>query len=377
MDDPYADSDDQQEGFTEGRLRRAEPSRLDVGERWWVRRYVALEQAGYILRPRYHPNWKPSWSGKWNWRVRTFCEDSLPNQWRWGVIDATRKSDGAQVVLKKIHFYDEREIEMYKFFTSEPVASDPRNHSLVPYETLYLPGVPEPILVMPLMRPVYSPPFQTFGEVVPFLSQIFEGIQLMHECHIAHRDCTLYNFVMDAPSMYPNGFHAMKINLNQDWTGEARHLTRTEARPRYYLIDYGISVRLPPEDGPPLILPVPGGDKSVPEFRHLDVPSNPFPIDVFYLGSMIRQYFSSKYHGFGFLEALVDDMTQEDPSKRPTMGEVVSRFTAIRSALGSRKLRGRLVGRREFILFRFIRDISHSYRTAVYMLRGLPAMADP
>ena len=41
---------------------------------------------------------------------------------------------------------------------------------------------------------------------------------------------------------------------------------------------------------------------------------------------------SSKRLGFEFLRPLVDDMTQADPSKRPTMDEVVERFNQVRSA---------------------------------------------
>ncbi|KAI0046122.1 hypothetical protein FA95DRAFT_1419837 [Auriscalpium vulgare] len=359
------------------RQEQEDPAYRDAGERWWVERYVALEQAGYVLRPRYHPNWKPSWVT--NGTPRGLAEDGHRNSWRWEVIDAARRSDGAQVVLKQIDFDDSREIKMYKLFTSEPLASDPRNHTLFPHETLYLPEVPEPILVMPLGRPIMDPPFETFGEVVPMFTMIFEGIQLMHESHVAHHDCTELNFVMDASSMYPDGFHAMDINRTRDWKGRPKHLTRTQARPRYYIIDYGLSALLRPEDGPPLILATPGGDKSVPEFNNpgLKVPVNPFPIDVYYLGNMIRTLFISKYHGFGFMKALITDMTQADPAARPTMDDVVARFAVIRAGLGSRKLRGRLVRRWEFYPFHFLRNIGHLYKTTTYILGGLPAMADP
>ena len=36
---------------------------IDERETWWVERQKALEQAGYILRPRYRPGRKPSWVG--------------------------------------------------------------------------------------------------------------------------------------------------------------------------------------------------------------------------------------------------------------------------------------------------------------------------
>ena len=37
----------------------------DIGkhEGWWVERQEALEQAGYMLRPRLRPGWQPSWTG--------------------------------------------------------------------------------------------------------------------------------------------------------------------------------------------------------------------------------------------------------------------------------------------------------------------------
>jgi hypothetical protein len=39
---------------------------LFSSEAWWRDRYRDLENHGYKLRPRYHPDWQPSWkaSGK-------------------------------------------------------------------------------------------------------------------------------------------------------------------------------------------------------------------------------------------------------------------------------------------------------------------------
>ena len=36
-----------------------------------------------------------------------------------------------------------------------------------------------------------------------------------------------------------------------------------------------------------------------------------------------------KYNGFQFIQPLITDMVQEDPAKRPTMDEVVTRFAEI------------------------------------------------
>jgi hypothetical protein len=40
-----------------------QPGGIDRNERWWVERQEALEQAGYMLRPRFRPGWQPSWTG--------------------------------------------------------------------------------------------------------------------------------------------------------------------------------------------------------------------------------------------------------------------------------------------------------------------------
>ncbi|GAW07004.1 other 1 protein kinase [Lentinula edodes] len=66
-----------------------------------------------------------------------------------------------------------------------------------------------------------------------------------------------------------------------------------------------------------------------------DIPCDPFATDVYILGTMIRTSFldgdSDSYkpgvHGFEFLRPLVNDMIADDPSNRPTMTEVSSRFS--------------------------------------------------
>jgi hypothetical protein len=84
------------------------------------------------------------------------------------MMDATRISDGAYVTLKSIkpsiHPY---EAEIGTYLSSEPLASDPKNHCVPIYEVLEVPDVEDTILlVMPLLR--------TVGESVDFFQQIFE-----------------------------------------------------------------------------------------------------------------------------------------------------------------------------------------------------------
>jgi hypothetical protein len=42
---------------------RGQRGELDENEKWWAERQKALEQAGYMLRPRYHSERKFSWAG--------------------------------------------------------------------------------------------------------------------------------------------------------------------------------------------------------------------------------------------------------------------------------------------------------------------------
>jgi len=163
------------------------PGDIDELERWWVDRQVALERAGYMLRSRYRPGWNPSWAG-----TKTFyldCEDGqsvgvsvtfLPPptrahgcQLRLG-MDATRISDGKPVMLKRLLAKEgPYEHDINKLFSTEPLASNPKNHCVQLLDVIELPGDP-PILVHPLLRPFYDPPLQTYGEFVTFFAQICE-----------------------------------------------------------------------------------------------------------------------------------------------------------------------------------------------------------
>ena len=49
--------------FFDDPIPRTRPGEIGEIERWWVERQEALEQAGYMLRPRFRPGWQPSWTG--------------------------------------------------------------------------------------------------------------------------------------------------------------------------------------------------------------------------------------------------------------------------------------------------------------------------
>ena len=87
-------------------------------------------------------------------------------------MDATRISDGKQVMLKKLPREEgPYELEINKLFSTEPLFSNPRNHCVHLLDVIELPNDP-PIIVHPLLRPFSKPPFQTYGEFVTFFAQI-------------------------------------------------------------------------------------------------------------------------------------------------------------------------------------------------------------
>jgi hypothetical protein len=196
---------------------------LKTGEIFWRDHQKWLQDSGYMMRPRYMPDWTPPWKGT-NKPSFKFEESimllvcnvalsymvllsySLILNKRNQLMDAIRISDGKAVGLKKVsksrHPYEE---EIIRFFSSDPLAKDPRNHCVPAFEILSVPDDRDLIIiVMPLLREYDSPRFDTYGEAVECIRQLlevgsrrfptcsfiysnFQGLQFMHHHHVAHR----------------------------------------------------------------------------------------------------------------------------------------------------------------------------------------------
>ena len=80
------------------------------------------------------------------------------------------------------------------------------------------------------------------------------------------------------------------------------------------------------------------------------------------------------YPGFNFLRPLINDMIQDDPTKRPKMDDVITRFEEIVSKLSAWKLRSRTSSRRANIF----RDVGHLFshwkRKIAFVANGTPAI---
>ena len=77
------------------------------------------------------------------------------------------------------------------------------------------------------------------------------------------------------------------------------------------------------------------------------------------------------------MRPLIADMVQEDPTKRPNMDEVVSRFAEIQRRLSSWKLQSRMVRNNELWPVAAWRSVAHWYRTIDYVLAHKPPIPEP
>lgn len=93
---------------------------------------------------------------------------------------------------------------------------------------------------------------------------------------------------MDALVLYPHGFHPIRVRFLPNLSDFAKPRPRISAPVRYYYVDFGISVHIPPEVQPKRALGGYGQDQEVPELSFTE-PYDPFKVDVFILGNVFRK----------------------------------------------------------------------------------------
>ncbi|KAJ6447743.1 hypothetical protein C8R47DRAFT_1171746 [Mycena vitilis] len=350
-------------------------------EAYWFQARPFLELAGYRLRPRFYPDIVATPNGS-SARALDVDTCSLTHA-RDTLMDARRISDDKWVMLKRVsNTIHPHEVDIATFFSSPPHSDHPRNHCIPILGVLRDPDDAEhQIIVMPHCMAMYRPGFDTVGEVVDCLGQLFEGLQFIHENFVAHRDCQYMNIVQDPTGLFPQGFHPLEPWMDRRLERASRHTTRTQCWPRFYFIDFGLSRRYDPQAGPPLEDVIFAGDRTPPE--HARPACNPFPTDVYFLGNLLKGQFlyvgmpwttgsARKLHKpLAFLQSLAEDMTQEDPAARPTIGEVVWRFEELRRGLSSWHLRQ--PGRRLYLRHKIL----HRVRHLCHVLHGRPAAPKP
>lgn len=163
---------------------------------------------------------------------------------------------------------------------------------------------------------------------------------------------------MDGSEMYPEGFHPIRQHLDPSAKIEVVPMTRTMAKPKYYIIDFDGAVSFP-ADMPARFRTSTGkhgADDEVPEMSQ-NGPYDPFKVDIFQFGNVLKREFlevclpslhllrfgadrlAQKYVGLEFLESMVRDMTHPNPPDRPSVGSIIARFTRLRSNLRPNQLK--------------------------------------
>ena len=110
-----------------------------------------------------------------------------------------------------------------------------------------------------------------------------------------HRDCASPNIMMDGNPLYPGGFHPIRNVFALDGTGVAWPLSRSHFHVQYYYIDFSLSVYIPPGVQPKLAVGIFGRDQEPPELSE-SIPYDPFKLDIFILGNVLRKSFYDVCH---------------------------------------------------------------------------------
>lgn len=91
------------------------------------------------------------------------------------IMSATRISDGAQVILKKlVTASSANEIAIGRLFSSEPHKSHAANHTIPLLDVFRIPDEATTFIVLPFLSDWEHPKFTTVGEAVAFFQQMFE-----------------------------------------------------------------------------------------------------------------------------------------------------------------------------------------------------------
>ena len=89
-------------------------------------------------------------------------------------MDATRISDGQLVYLKEVKSASS-ELKILSYLSSDELRKDPRNHTIPLLETIQHPTKPPLVfMVMPFLRFIDQPPFETIEDVYECGEQVLE-----------------------------------------------------------------------------------------------------------------------------------------------------------------------------------------------------------
>ncbi|KAI0643664.1 hypothetical protein C8Q79DRAFT_976044 [Trametes meyenii] len=311
---------------------------------------------GYMLRPRYRPGWIPSWQRDPTTRILAAEDRIMLHAMRPHLMDARRIVDNKLVLFKRVRT-DSPELSVALFLSNPENRSNPRNHCIPILEILQDPEDETlSYIIMPFLRYIDSPAFETVGEILDCCEQLLEGLAFLHAQDVAHRDCAYRNIMMDAEDLYPQGFHPINQRcLPHSILKVAPVWSRKDIPVRYYYVDFGISTQFQQHDVNRLVVGAEGLDQDVPELS-ADVPYDPFKVDVFVLGNMFRQQFIEKFKNLNVLTPLVQAMCHPKPAERPTAEQSLQIWRRLRRGVYSVHALWRPRPRDEPVIFTAVLD---------------------
>ncbi|EJD41509.1 hypothetical protein AURDEDRAFT_106043, partial [Auricularia subglabra TFB-10046 SS5] len=289
-----------------------------------------------MLPERLRPDWVPSWSQSPDPTDEFLSPDGSGSK-NERITDAVRISDDMRVFFKLCAENETQELEIAAYFSSEPRRSDPRNHCYPLLDVLRPPllrGEPYYILVFPLLRPLFSPDPDTVEDMLSSVIALAEGLSFMHDNHVAHQDVHYRNAMMDATYLMPEGWHPwMRRDMVYSPGKRPRKLTvlpRSEVAMKYFLTDFGMSVKYRSSEDRGLVTGIGGLNRTLPE-QSDTVPYDPFPADIRMFGDMLHDW-QYGFLGLDFLDPVVSTLRQETPSLRPTAAEMVDSLRSVAAA---------------------------------------------
>ncbi|EMD41403.1 hypothetical protein CERSUDRAFT_109991 [Gelatoporia subvermispora B] len=214
--------------------------------------------------------------------------------------------------IVKVMSNDSDELDVLQRLLALP---SPRNH-VIPCELIRCKS--STLAFMPLLRVLsgHIIPYHGVQSILDFMTQMVEALDFMHEHYIAYSDVANLNIV--APSKNtPAEFPPFSIT-----------------RGRYYIIDFGSSRVLPKGPGEGLLV---GDFFQYP--GHFMPPEgtdavDPYAYDVYSLGETIHDVCEAARHRAQIQAPrsvlhLVNTLRSPDPSRRPTMRQLVGITRAI------------------------------------------------
>ena len=180
-------------------------------------------------------------------------------------MDAIHEATGKAVYIKEVPT-DSEELHIAQMLMQEEWVDDPRNHCVrvtKVFKDHKNSGVS--YIIMPLLRPVDTPHFESVKEIIKFADQILE-VTLTHpqtfssnrgftrdwyssmrkesrtgtNYHLELRqlsdqylEIAFRRTLMDGDVMYPEGWHPISIAYKPDRSEPAEHTSRTAAKVKY------------------------------------------------------------------------------------------------------------------------------------------------